>query len=89
MEFEAPLERLASQLYTAAKEVTLFCEQQNHPQRSFDHIKPTTLLPADAPEKLLAAQQSINEAATKIQQLVTDPVDYLVRSHIQVSLNFF
>lgn len=86
MEHKAPLERLASQLYAAAKEVTLFCEQQNHPQRSFDHIEPTTLLPAGAPEKLLAAQQSINEAATKIQQLVTDPNDYLTRFHIQVSL---
>ena len=89
MEHKAPLERLASQLYDAAKEITLFCEQQNHPQRSFDHIEPATLLPAGAPERLLAAQQSVNEAATKIQQLVTDPNDYLVRFHIQVSLNFF
>ena len=89
MEHKAPLERLASQLHAAAKEVTLFCEHQNHPQRSFDHIEPTTLLPTGAPEKLLAAQQSINEAATRIQQLVTDPNDFLVRFHIQVNLGFF
>ena len=86
MEHKAPLERLASQLYAAAKDITLFCEHQNHPQKSFDRTEPTTFLPADAPQTLLAAQQSINEAATRIQQLVTDPNDFLGRFQIQVSI---
>ena len=86
MEHKAPLEQLAAQMYAAAKNITLFCEQQNHPQRSFDRIEPTTLLPADAPQTLRAAQQSINEAATRIQQLVIDPNDFLGRFQVQVSL---
>lgn len=85
MEHKAPLEQLAAQLYAAAKDITLFCDQQNHPQRSFDRIEPATLLPADAPQTVLAAQQSINEAATRIQQLVVDPNDFLGRFQIQVS----
>jgi len=62
----APLEQLAAELYAAAKEITTFCEQQNHPQRSFDHIGPATLLPRDAPQSVPMAQQSINEAATRM-----------------------
>lgn len=85
MEHKAPLEQLAAQLYAAAKDITLFCEQQNHPQRSFDHIEPATLLPPDAPQTVLAAQQSINEAVTRIQQLVVDSNDFLGRFQVQVS----
>lgn len=89
MEHRAPLEQLAAQLYAAAKNITLFCEEQNHPQRFFDRIEPTTLLPADAPQAVLAAQQSINEAATRIQQLVIDPDDFVVRFQVQVRSEFF
>ena len=81
----APLENLAAQLYTAAKEITTFCEQRNYPQRSFDRIEPSTLLPADASESVLVAQQSINELTTKLQQLVTDPNDFMERFQVQVS----
>jgi len=87
MAHNAPLAQLATQLYTAAKEITQFCEQQDHPQRSFDRIEPATLLPVDAPQSVLFAQQSINEAATRIQQLVTDPNDFLARFQVQVSPN--
>ena len=80
----APLEQLASQLYAAAKEITAYCEQQNHPQKSFDRIEPVALLPADAPQGILAAQQKINEASTSIQQLVVDPNDFLGRFQVQV-----
>ncbi|KAL8714646.1 MAG: hypothetical protein Q9220_001595 [cf. Caloplaca sp. 1 TL-2023] len=84
MENKAPLEQLAAKLHTAAKEITTFCEQYHHPQRSFDHIDPASLLPSDAPESVLVAQQTINEAATKIQQLVTDPTDFLGRFQVQI-----
>ncbi|KAL8951978.1 MAG: hypothetical protein Q9222_002070 [Ikaeria aurantiellina] len=83
MENKAPLEQLAAKLHTAAKEITTFCEQNHYPQRSFDHIDPATLLPPDAPESILTAQQAINEAATRIQQLVTDPTDFLGRFQVQ------
>ena len=85
MDHEAPLEQLAAQLYAAAKDITLFCQQQNHPQRSWDRIEPATLLPADAPDNLLLAQKNITEAALRIQQLVTDPNDFLERWQVQVS----
>lgn len=88
MENTSPLEQLAAQLYAAAKDVTRFCEQQNHLQKSFNHIEPATLLPADAPQILLAAQQTINETATRIQHLITDPNDFLGRFQVQVSPTF-
>lgn len=89
MDHEAPLEQLAAQLYAAAKNITLFCKQQNHPQRSLDRIEPATLLPADAPHTVLMAQQNITEAALRIQQLVTDPNDFIDRFQVQVSAKCF
>lgn len=88
MERGAPLEQLATQLYTSARTITLFCEQENHPHRSFDRIEPATLLPDNAPQSILAAQQTINEAATRIQQLVIDPTEFLGAFQVQVCLNF-
>ena len=85
MAHNAPLEQLASQLYASARAITLFCHLQNYPQRSFEGVEPPTLLPPNAPQSILAAQQDINEAATRIQQLVTDPNDFLPRFQVQVS----
>ena len=85
MDDEAPLEQLAAQLYAAAKDITLFCKQQHHPQKSLDRIEPATLLPADAPHTVLMAQQNIKEAALRIEQLVNDPNDFVDRFHVQVS----
>ena len=85
MDHEAPLEQLAAQLYAAAKDITLFCRQQNHPQRSLDRIEPATLLPADAPHAILMAQQTIKEAALRIGQLVNDPNDFVDHFQVQVS----
>ena len=85
MDHEAPLEQLASQLYAAAKQITLYCREQNHPQRSLDRIEPTTLLPEDAPHTVLMAQQNIKEAALRIEQLVDDPNDFIDRFQVQVS----
>lgn len=87
MERKAPLEQIATQLYTSAKAITLFCEQENHPHRSFDHIEPSALLPDNAPQAVLAAQQTINEAATRIQQLVIDPTEFLGAFQVQVCPN--
>ena len=86
MERKAPLEQLATQLYTSAREITMFCEQENHPHRSFEDTHPSALLPDNAPQSVLAAQQTINEAATKIQQLVIDPTEFLGSFQIQVCL---
>nr|ANM86343.1 putative sterigmatocystin 8-O-methyltransferase [Cladonia uncialis subsp. uncialis]AUW31211.1 putative O-methyltransferase [Cladonia uncialis subsp. uncialis] len=83
MERKAPLEQIATQLYTSAKAITLFCEQENHPHRSFDHMEPSALLPDNAPQAVLAAQQTINEAATRIQQLVIDPTEFLGAFQVQ------
>lgn len=85
MDHGAPLEQLAAQLYAAAKDITLFCKQQNHPQRSLDRIEPATLLPADAPHAILMAQQNIKEAALRIQQLINDPNDFIDHFQVQVS----
>lgn len=85
MDHEAPLEQLATQLYAAAKDITLFCRQQNHPQRALDRIEPATLLPADAPHTVLMAQQTIKEAALRIGQLVNDPNDFIDHFQVQVS----
>lgn len=87
MDHEAPLQQWAARLYAAANDITLFCKQQNHPQRSLDRIEPATLLPADAPHGVLMAQQNIKEAALRIEQLVNDPNDFIDRFQLQVSAN--
>ena len=86
MEQQSSLENLAIILYSNAKKISLFCQQQDYPQRSLDIIEPASLLPTDAPQHMLVAQQSIAEAATKIQQLVVDPADFMGTFQIQVSL---
>ena len=87
MERKAPLEQLATQLYTSARAITLFCEQENHPHRSFENTQPSALLPDNAPQSILTAQQTINEAVTRIQQLVVDPTEFLGAFQIQVCPN--
>ena len=83
---QAPLEQLAAQLYASAQTITQYCKKEHHPQKSWDHVEPQTLLPPNAPQSILTAQQSIHEAATKIQRLVNDPADFLASFQVQVSL---
>ncbi|KAL8747775.1 MAG: hypothetical protein Q9190_000381 [Brigantiaea leucoxantha] len=80
---QAPLEQLAAQLYASAQTITQYCKKEHHPQKSWDHVEPQTLLPPNAPQSILTAQQSIHEAATKIQRLVNDPADFLASFQVQ------
>ena len=81
---ESPLEALAARICSSAKTISAYCEETNYPHRSFDRDAPSTMLPRTAPQHILVAQQTVLEAAYKIQQLATDASDYLGRQAVQV-----
>ncbi|MCJ1366857.1 hypothetical protein MMC16_005987 [Acarospora aff. strigata] len=80
---ESPLEALAARICSSAKTISAYCEETNYPHRSFDRDAPSTMLPRTAPQHILVAQQTVLEAAYKIQQLATDASDYLGRQAVQ------
>jgi hypothetical protein len=74
---EAPIQGLAQSICINAKVVDDFCDAT--PDRGENKS-----LPDDAPQNVKDAQQSILEAAVRIQQLSVDPSEYLTRQAIQV-----
>jgi 6-hydroxytryprostatin B O-methyltransferase len=79
------LETYAEQICSAAKQISAWCALNNHPHPSFDRQAPTITLPTSAPQKILTARQTLIESAFKIQQLATEPNEYLPRLAVHVS----
>src|SRR5437762_10564195 len=77
MRKQSPLESLAEQICSAAKAITVYCQSNDHPHPSFDGDSTIETLPSSAPQDILSARQTIVEAALKIQQLATEPNQYL------------
>ncbi|MCJ1369856.1 hypothetical protein MMC20_001068 [Loxospora ochrophaea] len=84
MSKETSLEELAAQISESAKAISTYCAENKHPQRSFERDSPSTLLPSkDVPQDLQSAQQSLLEAAARIQFLATDANNALYRHIVQ------
>jgi 6-hydroxytryprostatin B O-methyltransferase len=81
----SPLETLASQICSSAKAVSAYCQINGHPQPSFGKEHTADILPASAPDSIRIANQTLVEAALKIQQLATEPSQYLPRLAVNVS----
>ncbi|KAH6654693.1 sterigmatocystin 8-O-methyltransferase [Truncatella angustata] len=81
-----PLETYAEKICTAAKQISTWCNENQHPQPSLGPSASSVTLPPNAPVKILTARSQLVEAAFKIQQLAIEPNEYLSRQavHYQV-----
>ncbi|KAJ9369373.1 hypothetical protein DTO282E5_5896 [Paecilomyces variotii] len=76
-----PLETFAQAISASAKTIATYCRDSGHPQLSDDNSSGLTgdVLPPSAPQAVTAARQTILEASYRLQQLVTEPSQYLPR----------
>jgi 6-hydroxytryprostatin B O-methyltransferase len=79
------LETLAEQASASATAISVYCQTNGIPQPSFSSEHAADTLPASAPESIKKANQTLIEAALKIQQLATEPSQYLPRLAVHVS----
>lgn len=83
-----PLETFAQAISASAKTIATYCRDSGHPQLSDDNSSGLTgdVLPPSAPQAVTAARQTILEASYRLQQLVTEPSQYLPRLTVYVSV---
>ncbi|KAI4166339.1 MAG: hypothetical protein LQ342_000229 [Letrouitia transgressa] len=74
---KTPLETYAEEICSAAKAISGWCLLEGLPQPSFDPQAPSVTLPPTAPQNVLNARQQLINASTKVQQLATEPSEYL------------
>jgi len=79
-----PLESCAQDICSSAKIIDAYCLSAGLPYPSFDQDSPSTTLPATAPVKILEARQKLIAAAFNIQQLATEPSEFVPRLAIHV-----
>ncbi|KAL3420845.1 hypothetical protein PVAG01_07290 [Phlyctema vagabunda] len=71
------LEKCAEQISSASRTISLFSIGEGKPQPSFSPEAPAITITADAPKAVLAARRTLIDAALKVQQLVTEPAEYI------------
>ena len=86
MSFETPLDVLAARLTSSAKIVDTFCSR-SYPHPTDNGMSPGRVLPVDAPESVRRARQTLLEASQEIQQLVSEPSEYLEQHQVHVSFS--
>ncbi|KAH8199592.1 hypothetical protein TruAng_006242 [Truncatella angustata] len=82
-----PLETYTEKICTAAKQISTWCNENQHPQPSLGPSASSVTLPPNAPVKILTARSQLVEAAFKIQQLAIEPNEYLSRQAVHVWLS--
>lgn len=84
-----PLENYAQDICHSAKLINAYCLANGLPYPSFDADAPTVTLPPTAPLNILEARQKLVASAFKIQQLATEPSEFVPRLGIHVSLQAY
>ena len=82
----SPLQQYAKEISLAADAITEYCSANNLPQPSLNPEASTVKIPANAPVDIHEARQKLTSCATTVQQVVTEPAEYLPHLSIQVSL---
>lgn len=80
-----PLEAYAEEICSSAKLISGYCSLEGHSHPSFDPQAPSVTLPPDAPLNVQQARQKIIDSSSRIQQLATEPSEYLPNLAVQVS----
>ena len=81
-----PLEAYAQEICSSAKLISGYCSVTGYSHPSFDPQAPSVTLPPNAPLNVQQARQKIIDNASRIQQLATEPSEYLPNLAVQVSL---
>jgi len=79
------LEELANEISAAARLMSAYSWVSEKPQAAFGPEAPTIVIAPNAPQKVLKAQQSLIQAAAKIQQLAAEPSEYIPNLQVHVS----
>ena len=79
-----PLQTYSNAISSAADIITEYCTSNDLPHPSFRPDAPKVTIPLTAPLAVQDARQTLIDAATKIQQVVTEPTDYLPRLAVHV-----
>ena len=81
-----PLEAYAQEICSSAKLISGYCSVAGYSHPSFDPQAPSVTLPPDAPLNVQQARQKIIDSASRLQQLATEPSEYLPNLAVQVGL---
>lgn len=81
------LQQYAKEAAAAADVISNYCSMQGLPQPSFDASAPSINIPDTAPVAVHDARQSLIASAVRLQQLATEPAEYLPNIQIHVSVN--
>ena len=79
-----PLQTHAKAISSAADVITEYCISNDLPHPSFRPDASTIMIPLTAPVAVQDARQTLIDAATKTQQIITEPADYLPRLAVHV-----
>ena len=85
-----PLQAYAKHISLAAETISNYCASNNIPHPSFDPGAPSVTIPSSAPLHVLDARQKLVASAAKVQQLSTEPGEYLpnLAIHVRSPLSF-
>lgn len=81
-----PLESYAQDICAAAKLIDAYCLSAGLPYPSFKPEAPQVTLPSTAPSYVLEARQKLVSSAFKIQQLATEPSEFVPQLAIHVRI---
>lgn len=82
---QSTLEELSNDISAAAKLISAYSLVAEIQPPSFGPDSPAVIIPSHAPQNVLKAQQTLIQAAAKIQQLVTEPSEYIPGLQVHVS----
>ena len=86
-----PLQTYVNEISAAADTITAYCAENALPHPAFDPEAPAVTIPPTAPLDVQAARQKIIASAARIQQVVTEPAEYLpnLAIHVRFDLLWF
>lgn len=80
----ATLEQLAEEISAAAKLLSAYSLVADAPPATFGPNSPAVIVAPNAPQNVLKAQEQLIQAAVKIQQLATEPSEYIPNIQVHV-----
>lgn len=82
------LVEFADQVADTARAIAAYCKSQGHPEPTLyptDSEKSLDILPSSAPLDIQIARQDLIDAAKRVQQIATDPAQFLPELAVHVS----
>jgi 6-hydroxytryprostatin B O-methyltransferase len=85
------LREYANSIIEAVEVIDSYCKSEGIPYPSFDTQAPSVTIPTSAPLTVQDARQKLIASAIRVQQLATEPANYLpsLAIHVCVPLFFY